>query len=118
MDAKALYITKTDGCNSNVQINVASISEEAIKEDGSYHTGATVCSVSGANEQIFKATGGPGENTKQLFTLVAAKLDVNNCGYTLPIPKVPHSKLSWLQNKKNKGTKEAIVLTRSSKGLL
>ena len=56
--------------------------------------------------------------TKQLFTFVKGRVDVDKSGLTIPMPKMKYGRYKpyWVENKKNRGTSSAVVLTRESSG--
>lgn len=75
------------------------------------------------NQAIKQATerqiGNNSPETKQLFTIVKAKLDTDDGGFTLPVPRMKNGvyEMNWTPNKKNKGTSSSVVLKRDSGGL-
>ena len=112
-----LYVAKADAYNSNIHVNIINNAGSSFNEESeSYNKGPIAISAANVNEQIYKITGK--ENTKQLFTLVKAKIDVNKSGFTIPMPRTEHGeyKFTYTKNKKDRGTEDAVVLTRETDG--
>ena len=112
-----LYVAKADAYNSNIHVNIINNAGSSFNEESeSYNKGPIAISAANVNEQIYKITGR--ENTNQLFTLVKAKIDVNKSGFTIPMPRTAHGeyKFTYTKNKKDRGTEDAVVLTRETDG--
>lgn len=92
MSFNQMYVTKSDACNNNVQINTISASPACYDEKSdSFKKGPTLTNMSQIKDCIKKATEreiqGKSE-TKQLFTLVKCKLDTDDGGFTVPMPRM------------------------------
>lgn len=82
-----MYVTKSDACNPNVQVSVVTPTPESY-DGNSFRRGATMTNYSQVCYEVEKMTGDSKE-TKQLFSLVRAELDVNKCGFIIPVPRMP-----------------------------
>jgi hypothetical protein len=89
-----LYVTKADAYNSNVTLNVIDNSSSAFNEESEeFERGPVVTNQSQVNGKIRDIVGN--EDTKQLFTLIKATVDVNGSGLTLPVPKMTKGKYKF-----------------------
>lgn len=86
LEAKQLYVTKSDACNPNIQLSVVSATPGSFDEKNEkFKRGSTLTNKSQVSSKIRELIDDNGR-TKQLFSLVRAELDTNAGGFTLPMP--------------------------------